>query len=94
MDTTIKVDAEVRDRLAVLAQERGVTMRDLVADFARTMLTHDELRDRAARAEAYLRSHVAPGLTEDDLNDAEEFWTAIEAGDVPEALPKPHRRAA
>ena len=32
MSTTIEVDTSVRDRLAVLARERGLTMRELLAD--------------------------------------------------------------
>ncbi|MGN9775471.1 hypothetical protein ACTMS0_06805 [Micromonospora sp. H33] len=87
MDTTIKVDALVRDRLAVLARERGLTMRDLVAELARAVPTAEELRERASQAEEYVRRHLAPHLSESDLAVAADTWTAIEAGDAPEALP-------
>ncbi|MGN9808869.1 hypothetical protein ACTMSW_05860 [Micromonospora sp. BQ11] len=88
MDTTIKVDALVRDRLAVLARERGLTMRELVAELARATPTDDELRERASRAEEYVRQHLAPHLTETDLAVATDTWTAIEAGETPEVLPR------
>ncbi|NES13986.1 MULTISPECIES: hypothetical protein [Micromonospora] len=94
MDTTIKVDAEVRDRLTVLARERGISMRDLVAEFARATPTREELRERAARAEAYLRSRLAPQLDDEDLARAEGVWAAIESGDAPESLAEPRRRVA
>ncbi|MEU5721534.1 MULTISPECIES: hypothetical protein [unclassified Micromonospora] len=94
MDTTIKVAAEVRDRLAVLAQERGVSMRDLLAEFARTTPTREELRERATRAEAYIRARIAPDLSDEDLARGESVWSAIEAGEAPESLAEPRPRAA
>lgn len=94
MDTTIKVDSRVRDRLAVLAQERGLSMRDLVAELARATPTRDELRERFVKAEAYVRARLTPGISDEDLRNAADVWAAIEAGDAPETLPKPHRRAA
>ncbi|MCW3840339.1 hypothetical protein ONA70_09545 [Micromonospora yasonensis] len=94
MDTTIKVSAEVRDRLAVLARERGVTIRDLVSGLAYATPTRGELGDRAAKAEAYLRSRLAADLAEADLARADAVWVDLEAGDVPESLASPRRPAA
>jgi hypothetical protein len=37
MNTTIKVDSTVRDRLAVLARERGTTMGALLAEATETL---------------------------------------------------------
>jgi hypothetical protein len=59
-DTTIKVESAVRDRLAVLAAERGVTIRDLVEELARATPTRKDLEARHAAAMAYLREHVCP----------------------------------
>jgi hypothetical protein len=44
-DTTIKVDSAVRDRLAVLAAQRGATIRDLVTELAASRPTQEELAD-------------------------------------------------
>ncbi|WP_410811162.1 hypothetical protein [Micromonospora sp. 067-2] len=93
MDTTIKVDTEVRDRLALLAKERGTTIRDLVAQLAQATFTVGELRDRADHAEQYVRLRLAPELSADDLNRGEDVWATIEAGNVPEALAESSRRA-
>ncbi|MEU8128079.1 hypothetical protein AB0B68_12745 [Micromonospora sp. NPDC049049] len=94
MDTTITVDTEVRDRLVLLANERGTTMRDLVAQLTQAALTADELRDRAARAEQYVRLKIASDLSADDLTRGEDVWAAVEAGNVPESLAEDGRRAA
>lgn len=94
MDAVIDVAVEVRDRLAVLAWERGLTIRQLIAELARGVLTLDEAHKRVARAEAHLSRRVPPALDDEDLAGAENVWTMIEAGDIPEALPEPHRRAA
>ncbi|MEU4530030.1 hypothetical protein AB0F49_17535 [Micromonospora ureilytica] len=93
MDTTITVDTEVRDRLALLARERGTTMRDLVAQLTQAALIADELRDRAARAEQYVRRKIASDLSADDLTRGEDVWAAVEAGIVPESLAEDGRRA-
>jgi predicted DNA-binding ribbon-helix-helix protein len=93
VDTTIKVDAAIRDRLAQIARERGMTTRDLVAELARATLTRDELRERATAAAEYLRARVAPDLTDADISAGVEVWRAIEAGGCPEALAGPDASA-
>ncbi|MER7899735.1 hypothetical protein ABTX62_27365 [Streptomyces sp. NPDC096046] len=57
MDTTIKVDSKTRDRLAVLAEAHGTTMRALIDEFAANTLTPAELKERADRTAAYLAEH-------------------------------------
>jgi hypothetical protein len=37
MSTTIKVDTTVRDRLAILARERGISMGNLLAEVTETL---------------------------------------------------------
>lgn len=49
-DTTIKVDSTVRDRLAVLAAQRGSTIRALVAELAAATPTRVELDARYSAA--------------------------------------------
>jgi hypothetical protein len=96
-DTTIKVDSAVRDRLALLAAERGVTIRELVEELARATLTQKDLKERHAAAVAYLREHVCPDLVEDDIRTGERFWRELKAGRLPSSireaapLPRPRR---
>ncbi len=96
-DTTIKVDSAVRDRLAVLATERGVTIRDLVEELARATPTRKDLEERHAAAMAYLREQVCPGLVESDVRAGERFWRELEAGRSPSSIseaaqvPRPRR---
>ncbi|MDO0912852.1 hypothetical protein QQM39_18990 [Streptomyces sp. DT2A-34] len=56
-DAMIRVPAEVRDRLAVIAESRGTSIRSLVQEFAETTLTDEERRERAERTRAYLAEH-------------------------------------
>lgn len=83
VDTTIKVDGQVRDRLAQLAKDRGTTIRDLVAELAVTTPTQRELAERAAAATGYVRDHINPRLTDADLAAGEQFWATLESGTVP-----------
>jgi hypothetical protein len=92
-DTTIKVDSAVRDRLAVLAAQRGSTIRDLVAELAEATPTREELAARQAKAAAYIAEHLLPALAwwttggcavlgvDDDLNrDLREVPSAGSVG--------------
>lgn len=79
-DTTIKVTTDVRDRLAILARERGCTIGQLVGDLAGTTPTREELDARYTAAADYIREHLCPDLTEDDLAAGEQFWQDLEAG--------------
>jgi hypothetical protein len=77
-DTTIKVDSAVRDRLAVLAAQRGATIRDLVTELAASTPTREELAARHARATTYLREQLCPELDDHDLAGGERFWRELE----------------
>lgn len=77
-DTTIKVDSTVRDRLAVLAAQRGATIRDLVTELAANTPTQEELATRHAAALAHLREHLCPELDDHDLAGGERFWRELE----------------
>ncbi|MFZ3470728.1 hypothetical protein ACODT3_23020 [Streptomyces sp. 4.24] len=63
-DAMIRVPAEVRDRLAVIAESRGTSIRSLVQEFAETTLTMEERRERAERARAYLAEHFGVDVTD------------------------------
>ncbi|MGI8697198.1 MAG: hypothetical protein ACR2JQ_11245 [Mycobacteriales bacterium] len=82
-DTTIKVDSSVRDRLAVLAAQRGATIRDLVTELAAQTPTKEELAARHATVTAYLREHLCPDLDGEDAAAGERFWRGLEAGRPP-----------
>ena len=81
----------VRDRLAVIARERGMTVRDLVAELANGTPTLAELRLRAAGAADYLRSRVSADLDGDDVTSGEQFWREMESGRVPASLGRSER---
>ena len=84
-DTTIKVDSAVRDRLAVLAAQRGATIRDLVTELAASTPTQEELAARHLAATAYLRERVCPELDENDFASGERFWRELETRAVSSA---------
>ncbi|MEU6521403.1 hypothetical protein ABZ892_00815 [Streptomyces sp. NPDC046924] len=65
-DATIRVPAEVRDRLAVIAESRGTSIRALVQEYAESTLTEDERRERAGRARAHLAEHFGVEVTDDE----------------------------
>lgn len=84
-DTTIKLDSTVRDRLAVLAAERGTTMRELVEGLARATPTQEELTERHAAVLGHVRAHLCPELDDNDTESGEHFWRELEAGRMPSA---------
>ncbi|TDC27578.1 hypothetical protein E1265_01415 [Streptomyces sp. 8K308] len=65
-DVMIRVPDHVRDRLAVLAEARGTSIRSLVQEFAESTLTPQEREDRAEKARAYIAEHFGVHLTAED----------------------------
>jgi hypothetical protein len=65
-DAMIRVPAEVRDRLAVIAESRGTSIRSLMQEFAESTLTDEERQERAERARAYLAEHFGVEVSEED----------------------------
>ncbi|MFJ8231878.1 hypothetical protein ACIQ9E_18260 [Streptomyces sp. NPDC094448] len=71
-DAMIRVPAEVRDRLAVIAvvavvaESRGLSIRSLVQEFAEETLTEGERRERADRTRDYLAEHFGVRVTEEE----------------------------
>jgi hypothetical protein len=78
-DTTIKVDSVVRDRLAVLAAQRGSTIRELVAELAEVTPTQEELAARQAAAAVYVTEHLLPGFSADDVAAGDRLWRELES---------------
>ncbi|TXS50241.1 hypothetical protein EAO75_10610 [Streptomyces sp. uw30] len=84
-DTTIKVDPAVRDRLQELARERGMSMRDFVAELAGATPTKEELRKRYEETKAYVEEHfLGRPYTEEDERAGEKLWADLEAGRIGE----------
>ncbi|MEU3604583.1 hypothetical protein AB0E83_03875 [Streptomyces sp. NPDC035033] len=65
-DAMIRVPAEVRDRLAVIAESRGVSIRSLVQEFAESTLTAEERRERAERTRSYLAEHFGTVVSDEE----------------------------
>lgn len=82
MDTTIKVTADVRDRLAILARERGCTIGELVSGLAANSPTRAELDARHAAAVAHIRQHLVPDFDETDAAAGEQMWRDLAAGRI------------
>ncbi|MGA5874001.1 hypothetical protein [Streptomyces cinereoruber] len=65
-DAMIRVPAEVRDRLAVIAESRGVSIRSLVQEFAESTLTEEERRERAERTREYLAEQFGVEVSDEE----------------------------
>jgi hypothetical protein len=81
-DTTIKVNSNVRDRLAVLARQRGCTLGELVADLAAKTPTEEELNERYAAAADYIQRNLYPGFDDADRLAGEQLWRDLDSGRV------------
>lgn len=67
-DTTIKVSAETRDRLATLASQNGTSIGQLVARLAQQQFTAEEIAERVARTRQVLRESFGMTLTDQELD--------------------------
>ncbi|MFE7978153.1 hypothetical protein [Streptomyces shenzhenensis] len=65
-DAMIRVPAEVRDRLALIAESRGTSIRSLVQEFAESTLTEEERRERAERTRGYLAEHFGVEVSDEE----------------------------
>jgi hypothetical protein len=65
-DVMIRVPAEIRDRLAVLAEARGTSMRAVIEEFATSTLTPEERRERAERARAYIAEQFGHYVSDEE----------------------------
>ena len=80
-DTSIKVDESTRNRLNLIARDQGKTVKDLVAELAEGTPTSAELQARFEAARDYIRSHLCPELTDDDIEAGQRLLDEILADD-------------
>jgi len=76
-DTSIKVSKAARERLGILAAERGTTIRGLVEELAGAQPTQAELKERGEKARAILREHMDVDVTEADLAAGDRLLQAM-----------------
>lgn len=87
-DTTIKLDSAVRDRFSTIARQRGMSLRELMAELAQVTPTPEEIAVRRQATLAYIRENLCPDLT-DDMDDEDGQWArevlsaakALQSGD-------------
>ncbi|MGW1562863.1 ribbon-helix-helix protein [Streptomyces sp. NPDC002144] len=72
-DTSIKTTKDVRDRLKVLASERGTTMNDLLAELVGRELTEEEKEQRAQQALDEVRQATGVTVSDEARNRARAF---------------------
>lgn len=77
-DTSIKVSKATRERLGILAAERGTTIRQIVEELAGTQPTAAELHIRGEQARAYLRDHLGVTVTDTDLAAADRLLDTLQ----------------
>lgn len=65
-DVMIRVPDTVRDRLALLAESRNISIRALLQEFAETTLTAEEREERAAEARRYIAEHFGVAVSDAD----------------------------
>ncbi|MBZ9644609.1 hypothetical protein [Streptomyces sp. PSKA30] len=72
-DTSIKTTKDVRDRLKILASERGTTMNDLLAELVARELTEEEKEQRAQQALEEVRQTTGVTVSDDARARARTF---------------------
>ncbi|MFB7598623.1 hypothetical protein [Streptomyces sp. NPDC056160] len=70
-DTTIKIDEKIRDRLRAVAEERGMTARQLAEATLGSLLTEAEREERMRQARKELDA-AGIAVTEDTVRKARE----------------------
>jgi predicted DNA-binding protein len=76
-DTSIKTTKDVRDRLRVLASERGTTMNDLLAELVARELTEDEKEQRAQQALEEIRQTTGVTVSDSARTRARAFLQSL-----------------
>ncbi|UGY91712.1 hypothetical protein [Streptomyces gobiensis] len=64
---TIHVPISVRDRLAMLAEARGTSIRALLQEFVESTLTPEEREARVEEAKRYVAEYFGVHVTEGDM---------------------------
>ncbi|MFF0428523.1 hypothetical protein [Streptomyces sp. NPDC004520] len=73
--TSIKTSEAVRDRLRLLAEERGTTITDLIEDLASKELTAAEREQRAAEA----ARELGVEFSEEVRRAGQDAWARVRA---------------
>ncbi|MFE7427940.1 hypothetical protein [Streptomyces sp. NPDC057545] len=73
--TSIKTSEAIRDRLRLLAEERGTTIADLIGELASKELTSAEREERAAEA----ARELGIDYTEQVQQAGQDAWAKIRA---------------
>ncbi|MFH8476262.1 hypothetical protein [Streptomyces sp. NPDC018000] len=73
--TSIKTSEAIRDRLRLLAEERGTTITDLIEELASKELTSAEREERAAEA----ARELGVDYTEQVQQAGQDAWAKIRA---------------
>lgn len=76
-DTSIKTTRDVRDRLRVLASERGTTMNDLLAELVARELTEEEKEQRARQALEEVRQTTGVTVSDSARTRARAFLQSL-----------------
>ncbi|MGW2044355.1 hypothetical protein ACWCPF_04110 [Streptomyces sp. NPDC001858] len=62
----IRVPAEVRDRLAAVAEARGTSLRVLIQDIAAQLLTPEQIKERADRTRTLLAERFGRHVSDEE----------------------------
>ncbi|MEE1938585.1 hypothetical protein V1L54_04020 [Streptomyces sp. TRM 70361] len=84
-ETSIKVSAAARDRLARLAAEEGTTIRGLVEELAESRPTRAECEERVAQARAELAALLGAVPSEEAEAKARGLLRRLGGGHGPQA---------
>ncbi|MCC9707296.1 MULTISPECIES: hypothetical protein [Streptomyces] len=76
-DTSIKTTKDVRDRLRILASERGTTMNDLLTELVTRELTEEEKELRAQQALEEVQQTTGVTVSEDARTRARSFLQGL-----------------
>ncbi|WP_435240093.1 hypothetical protein [Streptomyces sp. YPW6] len=77
-DTSIKTTKDVRDRLRLLAEERGTTMNELLGDLVGRELTRQEREERARQAVQEVKELTGTTVSPEARSRARAFLGSLE----------------
>ncbi|MER7683434.1 hypothetical protein [Streptomyces sp. NPDC097610] len=77
--TTIQVTKEVRDHLAQVAKDRGVTLGQLVEQLAAEQPTAEQIAERVAATRKVLRERMGCTLTDEEFDNGPDVLANVYA---------------
>ncbi|MEV6966834.1 MAG: hypothetical protein HOV77_24935 [Hamadaea sp.] len=75
--TSIRVTTEVRDRLALIADQRGISLGKLLMEFAEKTLTPEELKARGEAVREFFRETYGQVITDEGLAEANKWLDSL-----------------